>query len=131
MLAGFSAKSGKNLWLGNFSNLELNTRLPRKKARKLDVIAFCEKIKRFNFQIHLIIIRRDLRRPTSTNMKCVRLLTQQDFGSKIPIYNPNIAWYVVFKPPYLPTHEINFCKKTKVFISNFHFISRAEFIAFD
>ena len=27
----------KNLWLGNFLNLKLNTRLPTKKIRKLDV----------------------------------------------------------------------------------------------
>ena len=30
MLLGFSAESEKNLWLGNFSNLELNIRLPEK-----------------------------------------------------------------------------------------------------
>ena len=40
---GFSAESGKNLLLGNFSNLKLNTRLPTKKTCKLDVDAFSEK----------------------------------------------------------------------------------------
>ena len=37
MLIGFSAKLEKNLLLGNFSNLKLNTRLPRQKTGKLDV----------------------------------------------------------------------------------------------
>ena len=56
---GFFAESEKNLWLGNFLNLKLNTRLPTKKIRKLDVDAFCEEGKRFQFQIHLIVISRD------------------------------------------------------------------------
>ena len=49
----------KNQWLGNFLNLKLNTRLPTKKIRKLDVDAFREEGKRFKFQLHLIIISRD------------------------------------------------------------------------
>ena len=32
----------KCLWLGNFLNLKLNTRLPAKKIRKLDIDAFRE-----------------------------------------------------------------------------------------
>ena len=101
MLTGFSAKSEKNLWLGKFSNFKLNTGLPRKKTGKLDVNAFCEERKRFNFQTHLIMISRDLRGPTSTNMTCVHLLTQArfEFKARIPVYNPNIAWYAVFQPP--------------------------------
>ena len=49
----------KNPWLGNFLNLNLNTSLPTKKIRKLDVDAFREEGKRFKSQIHLIIISRD------------------------------------------------------------------------
>ena len=56
---GFSAEPEKILWLGNFLNLKLNTRLPKKKIRKLDVDAFREERKRFKSQIHLIIISRD------------------------------------------------------------------------
>ena len=56
---GFSAESEKNLWLGNFLNLKLNTNLPSEKIRKLDVDAFREEGKRFKYQIHLIIISRD------------------------------------------------------------------------
>ena len=59
MLTGFSAESEKNLWLGYFLNLELNTRLPKKKIGKLDVDAFREEGKKFKSQIHLIIISRD------------------------------------------------------------------------
>ena len=43
----FSTESEKNLRLGNFSNLKLNTRLPTKKIWKLDVDAFNEEGKRF------------------------------------------------------------------------------------
>ena len=57
MLTGFSAESGKNLWLGNFSNLKLDARL-RTKVRKLDVDAFSEEGKRFKSQIHLIVVSR-------------------------------------------------------------------------
>ena len=71
MLIGLSAESEKNLWLGNFSNLKLNTRLFTKKIRKLDVDAFCEEGKRFKSQIHLITISRDCRGPTGNNMTCV------------------------------------------------------------
>ena len=53
MLTGFSAESEKNLWLGNFLNLKLNTRLSTKKIRKLDVDAFKEEGKRFESQIQL------------------------------------------------------------------------------
>ena len=49
----------KNLWLEIFLNLKLNTRLPTKEIRKLDVDAFREEEKRFKSQIHLIIISRD------------------------------------------------------------------------
>ena len=42
MLKGFSTESEKNLSLGNFSNLKLNTRLPTKKIWKLGVDAFSE-----------------------------------------------------------------------------------------
>ena len=49
----------KNLWLGKFLNLTLNTRLPTKKIQKLDVDAFREEGKRFESQIDLIIISRD------------------------------------------------------------------------
>ena len=59
MLTGFSAESEKNLWLGNFLNVKLNTRLPTKEIQKLDVDAFREEGKRFKSQIHLIIISRD------------------------------------------------------------------------
>ena len=59
MLAGFSAESGENLWFENFSNLKLDTRLPTKKIRKLDVDAFSEEGKRFKSQIHLIVISKD------------------------------------------------------------------------
>ena len=41
------------------ADLKLNTRLPTKKIRKLDVDAFREEGKRFKSQIHLIIINRD------------------------------------------------------------------------
>ena len=34
----------KSLWLGNFLNLKLNTRLPAKKIRKLDANAFREEV---------------------------------------------------------------------------------------
>ena len=59
VLMEFCAESEKNLCLGNFLNLKLNTRLPTKKIRKLDVDAFREEGKRFKSQIHLIIISRD------------------------------------------------------------------------
>ena len=55
----FSAESEKNLSLGNFLNLKLNTRLPTKKIRKLDIDAFKEEGKRFKSKIHLIIVSRD------------------------------------------------------------------------
>ena len=45
VLMGFSAESEENLLLGNFLNLKLNTRLPTKKIRKLDVDAFREERK--------------------------------------------------------------------------------------
>ena len=54
---GFSSESGKTLRYGDFSNLKLNTRLPTKKMQKLDVDASSsEEGKRFNSQIHLILI---------------------------------------------------------------------------
>ena len=56
---GVFCRIRKNLWLGNFLNLKLNTRLPTKKIRILDVDAFREEGKRFKSQIHLIIISRD------------------------------------------------------------------------
>ena len=59
VVTGFSSKSEKNLWLGNFINFKLNTRLPPKKIRKFNIDAFREDGKRFNPQIHLIIISRD------------------------------------------------------------------------
>ena len=49
----------KSLWMGDFLDLKLNTRLPTKKIRKLDVDAFREEGKRFKSQIYLIMIRRD------------------------------------------------------------------------
>ena len=82
MLTGFSAESEKNLWLGNFLNLKLNTRLPRKKIQKLDVDAFREEGKRFKSQIHLIIISRDCQGPVGSNMICVHLLPQAEFEFK-------------------------------------------------
>ena len=45
-LTGFSAESEKNLWLGIFLNLKLNTRLPTKVMEILDVDAFREKAKK-------------------------------------------------------------------------------------
>ena len=72
----FSAKSFKNLWLGNLSNVKLNTWLPRKKTWKLDVNAFCVEGKRFKSQIHFVIISRDFCWPTGSNITCVHLLTQ-------------------------------------------------------
>ena len=50
---GIFCRIRKNLWLGNFVNLELNSRLPTKKVRKLNVDAFREEGKRFKSQIHL------------------------------------------------------------------------------
>ena len=79
---GFSAKSGKALWFGNFSNLKLDTRLPTKKIRKLDVSPFSEEGKRFKSQIHLILISRDCRGRTGSKMTCVYLLPQAKFGFK-------------------------------------------------
>ena len=96
---------GKNLW-GNFSNLKLNTRLPRKNTLKFDVNVFCEERKIFNVQIHLIIVSRDLRGPTSTNMNCVHLLTH---ASKISVQRfEHTTQILPGKPPYLLTHEIIF-----------------------
>ena len=57
VLTRFSAESEKNLW--ELLNLKLNTRLPTKKMRKLDVDAFREEGKRVKSQIHLTIISRD------------------------------------------------------------------------
>ena len=76
---GVDDESEKTLWLGNFLNLELNTRLPSKKIRKLHVYAFREEGKRFKSQIHLIIISRDQRGPTGSIMTCVQLLPQAKF----------------------------------------------------
>ena len=59
VLTGSSSESEKNLWLGNLSNLKLNTRLPTKKIPKLDIDVFSKEGKRFKSQIHLIIISRD------------------------------------------------------------------------
>ena len=42
VLTGFSDESGKNLWFRNFSDFKLDTRLPTKKIRKLEVDAFSE-----------------------------------------------------------------------------------------
>ena len=39
---GIFCRTRKNLWLGNFLNLKLNTRLPTNKIRILDVDAFRE-----------------------------------------------------------------------------------------
>ena len=72
----------ESLWLGNFLNLKLNTRLPTKKIRRLDVDAFREEEKRFKSQIHLIIISRDCRGPAGSNMTCVHLLPQTKFEFK-------------------------------------------------
>ena len=47
---------GKNLWLGNFLNLKLNTRLPSKRIRKLDFDAFREEGKRFKSQIDIFVL---------------------------------------------------------------------------
>ena len=80
MLTEFSAQSKKNLSLENFSNLEYKA--TKKKTQKLDVNAFPEERKRFNFQIHLIIISRDFQGPTGRNMTCVHLLTQAKFEFK-------------------------------------------------
>ena len=56
---GIFCRIRKNLWLGNFLNLKLNTKLATKKIRKLHVDAFREEGKRFESQVHLIIISRD------------------------------------------------------------------------
>ena len=42
VLIGFFTESEKDMLLGNFLNLKLNTRLPTKKTQKLDVGAFRE-----------------------------------------------------------------------------------------
>ena len=57
-------------------------KVTKKRTWKLDINAFCEERKRFNFQIHFIIIRRDLLGPTDTNMTRVNLLTQARFEFK-------------------------------------------------
>ena len=56
VLTGFSAESEKISVVGEFFSPKLNTRLPTKKIRKLDVDAFREEGKRFKSRIHLIII---------------------------------------------------------------------------
>ena len=43
----------KDLWLENFLNLKLNTRLPTRRIRKLDADAFREEGKRFKSQMQL------------------------------------------------------------------------------
>ena len=55
---GIFCRNRKKSVVGKFSNLKLNTRLPAKKIRKLDVDAFREEGKRFKSQ-NLIIISRD------------------------------------------------------------------------
>ena len=59
MLTGFSAESERNLWFGNLLNLKLNTRLPTKMVRELDVDAVREEGQGFKSQIHLSVISRD------------------------------------------------------------------------
>ena len=56
---GIFCRIRKKSVVGKLLNLKLNTRLPTKQVRKLDVDAFREKAKRFKSQIHLIIISRD------------------------------------------------------------------------
>ena len=75
-------ESGKNPWFGNFSNLKLDTRLPTKKIRKLDVDAFSDERKRFESQIHLIVISRHFGEPTGTNMTFASPLLQAKFEFK-------------------------------------------------
>ena len=53
---GIFCRIRKNICLGNFLTLKLNTRLPTKKIRKLDVDAFREEEKKIKFQIYIIII---------------------------------------------------------------------------
>ena len=55
---------------------------------------------------------------------------KQNVSSKIPSHKQNIAWYAVFKPPYLPVHEIIFCYNTEAFTGNFQFMCGAKFSAF-
>ena len=56
---GIFCRIRRSLWLRNFFNPELNTRLPTKNIRKLDVDAYREEGKRFKSEIHLIIISKD------------------------------------------------------------------------
>ena len=88
MLAGFSAKLAKNLWLGNFFKSSIEYKDTKKKYMKIRRSAFCEERKRFSFQIHLIIISRDFLRPTGRNMTCVHRLTQATFEFKDFIMQP-------------------------------------------
>ena len=100
----------------NFLYLELNTRLPTKKTRKLDVDAFGREGKRFKSQIHLIIISRDCWGPIGSNMTCVHLLPQAKFEFKdSSIQHKNCLIYSLYAP-YLPMqcnvnlHIFNICQ---------------------
>ena len=95
MLTVFSAESEKNLWVGNFLNLKLNTRLTTKKIRKLDVDAFREEGKRLKSQIHLIIISRDCWGPTGSNITGCH---QQNLSSKIKAYNTKLPDMLPLSP---------------------------------
>ena len=68
--------------VGEFFKSKIEHKATKKKDMKLDANAFCEERKRFNFQIHLIVISRSFRGPTGTHMTCVHLLTQVRFQFK-------------------------------------------------
>ena len=114
----------KNLWLQNFPNLKFDTRLPRKKIRKLDVDAFCEGGKRFKTQIHLIIISRDCWGATGSNMTCVHLLQQAKLKFKDSCIQPKYCLICCLYAPVFANAWRNFLWKDQSFISNFQFTCR-------
>ena len=120
----------KNLWLGNFLNLELNTRLPASKIRKLDVDAFRLEAKRFKSQIHLIIISRDCGGPTGSNLTGVLLLPQAKFEFKDSSIQQILPDMLPLSTLICQCMRQFFVKRLKFFISNFQFTCGAKFSAF-
>ena len=90
VLTGFSAESEKSLWLGHVLNLILNTMLPAKKIRKLDVDAFREEGKRFITQIQLLLAEITENQLVAISHMCT-YCHKQNLSSKIQAYNAKIA----------------------------------------
>ena len=128
----FSAESKRNLWFGKFSNLKLNTRLPRKRIWKLQqtLILLLRREKDLSSKFTLLsIAETSLDRSVAMWHMCT-YWNKQNVSSKI--------WLCIQRLPDTPSLSPHICQSMRYFfyyfifkfISNFQFMCRAKFSAF-